>query len=116
MSTLKDVDLLDGTDEELVASTPQQRNWKGIVTALLVIFVMCSLIGLAILIFTPMDVDADGLKLPILLTDVMRLNFMSPIESMDWVNDRFLTIKYGDSVEMLDLRYLLTLIQGMDSV
>uniref|UniRef100_A0A914DZS9 Uncharacterized protein n=1 Tax=Acrobeloides nanus TaxID=290746 RepID=A0A914DZS9_9BILA len=89
--------------QELVASTPQQRNWKGIVTALLVIFVMCSLIGLAILIFTPMDVDADGLKLPILLTDVMRLNFMSPIESMDWVNDRFLTIKYGDSVEMLDL-------------
>lgn len=51
--------------------------------------------------------DADGPKLPITLNDVIGLNFMSPIESMDWVNDRFVTIKYSDSVEMLDMNDLL---------
>lgn len=50
-----------------------------------------------------MDVDADGPKLPISLNDVIGLNFMSPIESMDWAGDRFVVIKYSDSVEMLDL-------------
>lgn len=46
---------------------------------------------------------AELARLPISLNDVLGLNFMSPIESMDWASDRYVIIKYADSIEMLDL-------------
>lgn len=39
--------------QELAATSPQQRNWRGILTALLVIFIMCSIIAIAVLVLTP---------------------------------------------------------------
>lgn len=39
--------------QELAATSPQQRNWRGILTALLVIVIMCSIIAIAVLILTP---------------------------------------------------------------
>ncbi|RUS77447.1 hypothetical protein EGW08_014785, partial [Elysia chlorotica] len=39
--------------KELVGNTAQQRNWRGIIIALLVIVVVCALIVIAVIIATP---------------------------------------------------------------
>ncbi len=42
-------------NQELVAATPSQRNWKGIAIALLVIGGVIGLVALAVVIITPED-------------------------------------------------------------
>ncbi|KAF8786762.1 Dipeptidyl aminopeptidase-like protein 6 [Argiope bruennichi] len=42
-------------EEDLVSEDPDQRNWKGIGIALLVIATVCSLIITAIVLLTPED-------------------------------------------------------------
>lgn len=51
-------------EEELVGNTTQQRNWRGIIIALLVILTVLGLIVTAIVLVTPKAVDeSPGSKL-----------------------------------------------------
>lgn len=42
-----------GLFQELAVSAPQQRNWRGIITALAVIMIISTIIGVAVLVLTP---------------------------------------------------------------
>ncbi|KAI1708318.1 prolyl oligopeptidase family domain-containing protein [Ditylenchus destructor] len=96
------MDLLDA-DEELAVSNPQERNWRGIAIALLVIATMCSVILLAVLILTPLNSNAGGPYLKMTLNDLVAMNFHSPIETMEWLDGQRLVVKHGDGIDMLDL-------------
>ncbi|KAK2157135.1 hypothetical protein LSH36_197g03008 [Paralvinella palmiformis] len=47
----------DNIDTELVGTTPTQRNWRGILIALLVILIVLSLIIVAVILVTPKQED-----------------------------------------------------------
>ena len=107
---LKDMELLgagpgpdSSGDEELSSSGPQQRNWRGIATALLVIAVMCSLIALAVLVLTPLSTHADQAQQRLTLTDVLTHRFLSSVESLEWLDTRRLLVKQPDGLKVLEL-------------
>ncbi|KAK6050859.1 hypothetical protein COOONC_11637 [Cooperia oncophora] len=59
--------------QELASGGPQERDWRGIATALLVIMAICSLIALAVLILTPMSAAIDYSRTPLNLTTMSKL-------------------------------------------
>ncbi|EYC18058.1 hypothetical protein Y032_0028g1660 [Ancylostoma ceylanicum] len=69
--------------EELGNGGPQERDWRGIATALLVIMFICSLIALAVFIFTPMTAAIDHSRVPINLTALGKLR--SPVTNVRFV-------------------------------
>uniref|UniRef100_A0A183C9C1 Dipeptidyl peptidase n=1 Tax=Globodera pallida TaxID=36090 RepID=A0A183C9C1_GLOPA len=92
-----------GVEEELSGTSPQERNWRGIATALLVIVAMCSLIALAVLVLTPPLLDADQPQSRISLADVLTHRFLSPVESLEWLDSRRLLVKLAETVKVLEL-------------
>ncbi|CAI4229994.1 unnamed protein product [Auanema sp. JU1783] len=69
---------------ELGGSGPQERDWKGIATALLVIMVICSIIFLAGYIFTPISSNDVTANSPISFSDLVKLRY--PYYGVDWLN------------------------------
>uniref|UniRef100_A0A1I8C169 Peptidase_S9 domain-containing protein n=1 Tax=Meloidogyne hapla TaxID=6305 RepID=A0A1I8C169_MELHA len=104
---IKDVELLGGDptigDEESSLGGHQERNWRGIITALLVIAIMCSLIALAVLVLSPPLIDADQPQQRISLSDVLSLRFLSFVESLEWIDSRRLLVKYTEGIKILEL-------------
>ncbi|KAI6183124.1 hypothetical protein M3Y97_00454800 [Aphelenchoides bicaudatus] len=102
MSSIKDMDLLEGAEEELAASTPQKRNWKGILTAFGMIIFLSGIIVAAIFFLTPLDANADELKKPLSLKDAVSSNILGHIESMEWLDSGKLLIKANEMAEVFD--------------
>lgn len=45
----------------------------------------------------------DGPYLKMTLSDVLGLNFLSPIESMNWLDDHRIILKTAETVDLVDV-------------
>ncbi|XP_053385534.1 dipeptidyl peptidase 4-like isoform X2 [Mercenaria mercenaria] len=72
--------------EELVGHTVQQRNWKGIVIALVVIIVVCALIVATIILISP-NGDEEGTKAKFTFEDFIDNKYAPRSFSYKWIQD-----------------------------
>ncbi|KAF8793469.1 Prolyl endopeptidase FAP like protein [Argiope bruennichi] len=79
--------LLAGHHQELAASGPDQKNWRGIGIALLVIVVVCALIVAAIVLLTPGDKGSNVNKSRISLEEVVKGQFSYRRFNGTWISD-----------------------------
>jgi len=81
--------------QELVASTPNQRNWRGILIALLVIMAVLGLIVFSIVLLSPPDEGprVKGEKLQ--REHVTGLELHPPRFNGSWVNGESIAFSYS---------------------
>ncbi|KAG8195528.1 hypothetical protein JTE90_019516 [Oedothorax gibbosus] len=72
---------------ELAAAGPDQKNWRGIGIALLVIVVVCALIVAAIVLLTPGDKNLNVNKTRISLEEVVKGHFSYRRFNGSWISD-----------------------------
>ncbi|KAK6106102.1 Dipeptidyl peptidase IV (DPP IV) N-terminal region family protein [Brugia pahangi] len=100
--TNNDADLLEGADKELISSGPFERNWRGIIIALLVIAAMCSLIIATALLITPSTLSGTIKGTPLTLTDILYNTLLSPIETIEWMDDNQIVLRAINSVRIVN--------------
>ncbi|KAM3720792.1 Dipeptidyl peptidase family member [Dirofilaria immitis] len=98
-----DADLLEEADKELIASGPSERNWRGIIIALLVITSMCSLIVFATLLITPFSFGETTKEAPLTLTDILHNTLLSPIEAIKWMDNDQIMLRASDSIRIVNI-------------
>ncbi|CAG7717855.1 unnamed protein product [Allacma fusca] len=99
----------EAPDEELVAATPSQRNWKGILIALLVICAVCGLILFSIYLLRPPD---DGPRVKgrkITLSDIISSRFSNHAFNGSWISDNELLFRdYLGGLSLLNVETLVS--------
>ncbi|XP_076035468.1 inactive dipeptidyl peptidase 10-like isoform X2 [Oratosquilla oratoria] len=102
-----------GNGEELVASTPNQRNWRGILIALLVIGCVCALIVFSVVLLTPPEEGPRVTGRRFGLEDVLGQDFDPPSFRGKWISDSevaFLDDSGGISVVQVRTQVVSTLL------
>ncbi|KAI8738540.1 dipeptidyl peptidase 4, partial [Biomphalaria glabrata] len=86
---------------ELVANTAQQRNWRGIAIALLVILIVCALIVTAVIIATPKK-KTENLGEKFTFEDYIHLELRPQSIAPQWVSgsNLFIYATYENSIRM----------------
>ncbi|XP_069989241.1 inactive dipeptidyl peptidase 10 isoform X5 [Penaeus vannamei] len=93
--------------KELVASTPNQRNWRGILIALLVIGCVCGLILFSVVLLTPPDAGPRFTGRRFTLADVLSGGFTPPGFDGKWISST--EIVFRDESGGVSLLNVLTL-------
>ncbi|KAI6232633.1 hypothetical protein M3Y99_01010300 [Aphelenchoides fujianensis] len=88
--------------QELAAAAPQQRNWRGILIAFFMIFMISVLIVAAVLVFTPLDANKIETKKPLSLKDATGPVLNSHIEAMEWLDGQKLVVRVNEVIEVID--------------
>ncbi|XP_064096888.1 inactive dipeptidyl peptidase 10-like isoform X4 [Macrobrachium nipponense] len=92
------------TVKELVASTPNQRNWRGILIALLVIGCVCGLILFSVVLLTPPDSGPRVKGSRFTLADVLSGQFNPPGFNGKWISSTEIVFRDdGGGVSLLNV-------------
>ncbi|KAI8038000.1 hypothetical protein M5D96_009041 [Drosophila gunungcola] len=76
----------DNYDDELVSSNPNQRNWRGILIALLVIIIVLALIVTSVVLLTPPDEGPRVKGQRIKLQDIVDGVFLPQHSNGSWID------------------------------
>ncbi|CAH8616381.1 unnamed protein product [Schistosoma guineensis] len=92
---------IDSDDTEIMTNTPQKRNWKGILLALLVIMFISSLILTASVLTTPKEKKIDH-GLPFTFSDLILIDRLLESFNSQSVNGSFVYLTRGKDLIVLD--------------
>ncbi|KAL5282068.1 hypothetical protein ACFFRR_005370 [Megaselia abdita] len=94
----------DNYDDELVSGNPNQRNWRGILIALLVIVIVLALIVTSVVLLTPPDegprVKGQRLK----ISNIVNGDFVPEKSNGTWINDEeFIYLDHWKRISLLNI-------------
>ncbi|XP_035782023.1 venom dipeptidyl peptidase 4-like isoform X3 [Anopheles albimanus] len=97
----------DNYDDELVSANPNQRNWRGILIALLVIIVVLALIVTSVVLLTPPDEGPRVKGQRIRLQDIIDGEYAPKKLNGSWIGpDEFLYQNHWGEISLLSMNNL----------
>ncbi|ELU01683.1 hypothetical protein CAPTEDRAFT_228215 [Capitella teleta] len=97
---MEDDTSIDSDDPELVGANPEQRNWRGILIAVLVIVIVLSLIIVAIIVVSPKDNKIDPGD-PFTFDNFMSEDFKPRQFSAEWISESSTYVYRNRESEMM---------------